>query len=111
MLLGKCVNILLMCLYCFHNLWLLGSVILEFPLLMACIYYYVHWYVIAVNASFDNSIDNSAELVKDENEEVVEADEDNFCKPEGLVRFVINDLSKLNGSILSVPTHIRGLPW
>ena len=103
-----------MCLYCIHNLWLLGSVILEFALLMARIYYYIHCYVIAINASFqklDNSIDNSAELVKDENEEVVEADEDNFCKPEGLVRFVINDLSKLNGSILSVPTHIRGLPW
>ena len=51
-------------------------------------------------------------MLKDENEEVVEADEeDNFCKPEGLVHFVINDLSKLSGSILSPPTYIRGLPW
>ena len=60
------------------------------------------------------SIDNSAEMLKDENEEeVVEApdEEDNFCKPEGLVHFVINDLSKINGSILSPPTFIRGLPW
>lgn len=51
-------------------------------------------------------------MLKDENEEVVEADEeDNFCKPEGLVQFAINDLSKINGSILSPPTYIRGLPW
>ena len=60
----------------------------------------------------DISIDNSAELLKDENEEVAEGDEeDNFCKPEGLVHFVISDLSKLNASILSQPTYIRGLPW
>ena len=55
-------------------------------------------------------------MLKDENEEVVEAaaaeeEEDNFCKPEGLVHFVINDLSKISGSILSPPTYIRGLPW
>ena len=59
-----------------------------------------------------NSADNSTELLKDENEEVVEAEdkEDNSCKPEGLVQFVIKDLSKLSGSILSPPTYIRVLP-
>ena len=58
------------------------------------------------------SIDNSAELLKEENEEVSETEEeDNFCKPEGLVHFIISDLSKLTTSILSDPTFIRGLPW
>ena len=45
---------------------------------------------------------------------MVEADEeDNFCKPEGLVHFVISDLSKLNESILSEPTqaHSQKFLW
>ena len=33
-------------------------------------------------------------------------------KPEGVIRFAINNIiSKLNSSILSSPTYIRGLPW
>ena len=95
--------------------WLLGLVNLKFTLLIAYLYIIVFCFVKTIYTLFQklyNSIDNSAEVLKDENEEVVEADEeDNFCKPEGLVHFVINDLSKINGSILSPPTHIRGLPW
>ena len=32
-------------------------------------------------------------------------------KPEGVVRFAINDISKLSSSVLSNATYIRGLPW
>ena len=41
----------------------------------------------------------------------MEIDEDNFYKPEGVVRFSINSISHLSSSILSNPTNIRGLPW
>ena len=56
--------------------------------------------------------DNSGDALKDETDDIVEIDEeDNFCKPEGVVRFSISGISKLNSSILSSATYIRGLPW
>ncbi|XP_065899371.1 ubiquitin carboxyl-terminal hydrolase 7-like isoform X1 [Dysidea avara] len=66
-----------------------------------------------MDTSPDNhAVDNSGDVLKDETDDIVEIDEeDNFCKPEGVVRFSINNISKLSSSILSNSTYIRGLPW
>jgi len=37
--------------------------------------------------------------------------EDDPCRSEGLVRFVIRDFSQLNSQVLSDPIFIRNLPW
>ena len=42
---------------------------------------------------------------------VAEGDEDDPCRSEGIVRFVIPNFSKLSEQILSGPTYIRNLPW
>lgn len=42
---------------------------------------------------------------------VAEGDEDDPCRSEGTVRFVIPNFSKLSEQILSGPTYIRNLPW
>jgi len=56
--------------------------------------------------------DNGGDALKDETDDIVEIDEeDNFCKPEGVVRFAIDNINKLSSSILSNATYIRGLPW
>ncbi|XP_065899368.1 ubiquitin carboxyl-terminal hydrolase 7-like isoform X2 [Dysidea avara] len=65
-------------------------------------------YLEEMSTSSDNHLDNHA---IDETDGVVEIDEDNFYKPEGVVRFSINSISHLSSSILSNPTYIRGLPW
>ena len=43
--------------------------------------------------------------------DVAEGDEDDPCRSEGIVRFVIPNFSKLSEQILSGPTYIRNLPW
>ena len=40
-----------------------------------------------------------------------EGDEDDPCRSEGIVRFIIPNFSKLSEQILSGPTYIRNLPW
>jgi hypothetical protein len=40
-----------------------------------------------------------------------EGDEEDPCRSEGIVQFVIPNFSKLSEQILSGPTYIRNLPW
>lgn len=40
-----------------------------------------------------------------------EGDEEDPCRSEGIVHFIIPNFSKLSEQILSDPTYIRNLPW
>ena len=40
-----------------------------------------------------------------------EGDEEDPCRSEGIVQFIIPNFSKLSEQILSAPTYIRNLPW
>lgn len=47
---------------------------------------------------------------KDSKEEVMLLEEDS-ARPEGVVRFVVKDFSRLKETVLSDPVLIRNLPW
>ena len=47
---------------------------------------------------------------KDESKTEMELEEDS-ARPEGVVRFVVKDFSRLKETILSEPVYIRNLPW
>ena len=38
-------------------------------------------------------------------------DDEDPCRSEGVVQFIIRDFSKLSQQVLSDPTYIRNLPW
>ena len=37
--------------------------------------------------------------------------EEDSARPEGVVRFIVKDFSRLKETVLSEPVYIRNLPW
>lgn len=56
----------------------------------------------------DTSLTDAAS--KDASKTDMELEEDS-ARPEGVVRFLVKDFSRLKETVLSEPIYIRNLPW
>ena len=70
------------------------------------------WFTEPMDTSVDNgetgSITTASATEKETSETPMEEDS---ARPEGVVRFVVKDFSKLKETVLSEPVLIRNLPW